>query len=278
MVDNNDEEKVRGWEFISAIILIFILISLCFISWISLAEGQIGYFHDEINIWGRIIYYHIYYDETLIVDQITFSEYGYPAIVPLFTTCLVLLTIPAIFLFPILVDIPILQDGKCFIHRFFRVLFGTGGVCGIIAYNKFGQFMNNIYGVLGFYETRTSFNYAYVVFSFAIFLGFLSAVLPIRVVKSKKHKDEKKIPTPKMKEVILPKIGSTELSVQEKLEKIESLIFGKKNVSLSWVEIVTLVPKEEIIEIVTTNLGFVVIDDSILAPKEAEKQAKRNRT
>jgi len=267
-------------EIFYLIILLFTWIGLSIISWHYLAQGYIYSFVDEINIWGKSTFYNYFHPENQIIDYYDFGE-TYSAIIPLFKTCLVLLTFPGLFLLPVVYNSPLFTNRKFLFYRVARILFGGGGICGIIAFNKFAQFMNELYGDLGFYHIRGAFNYGYAVFCIAIIGGFTSALVKIRVINWKK-KDNTEIDSsesiaqqPQKKELVLPNIDSSQISHQEKVERIKVIVEGKKETSLSWAEKIALIPKEEITEIVTTDLGFVVLDGLILIPEEAKKRANR---
>jgi len=160
----------------------------------------------------------------------------------------------------------------------------VGGIFGFSALMLFAKFINEQNELISIYNLTPVFYLGAISFAFAMIFGLLGAISAIEAdpAKSKKKQTEKvlkeEVKTKKKKKVkeLEPTESNTdELTRDEKIELIKSIIAKDKETSIAWLESTTLIPEDEIIEIAVNELDMIVEGGSVLTQKEAKKRLSK---
>ncbi|MHA1739284.1 MAG: hypothetical protein ACTSWD_11910, partial [Candidatus Heimdallarchaeota archaeon] len=238
--------------------------------------------------WGNGFIMDAYDPDYSVQVDYEFGPGFYGAIKPLFIIGMITTILLTMFLSPPAKEKTFITKNNFLFVRIVRLIYTGGAICAFSAFMLFAKFINQLNQLISIYQFNFIFYICAITYGLAMVLGLLGTITEIEVVLSKKDKQKK---YQEAKQHIAMEyetvdgqtqitksevIDSPQISHQEKIDKIKAVVIGKKDTNINWVETVTLISKEEIAEIVTTDLGLVVVNGRILTPEEAEKQASRN--
>jgi len=279
----------RKISFITVVFMLYNIVtiwSIGLISFFYIAIAGDTYDGKLITIWGYAIVQFLNDPELSFHTDYEFGPGYYGAIKPLFITTIVLFVVMNFFH-----SNPIKHHwfftGKNFLfYRVGRFLFGMSGVFGLISLIQFSKFITELNELeIYVFKLNPLYYFGVVTFSLTILVGFFNATREINVIPQKTNKhyteieplDDENGSVKQQKELDLPEIDSSKMSRQEIIERIKAIVEGKKESDLTWVETVTLIPREEITEIVTNELELVVLDGKIMSHELAKKRENKKK-
>ncbi|MHA1127089.1 MAG: hypothetical protein ACTSO7_16655 [Candidatus Heimdallarchaeota archaeon] len=272
----------------------------------NVAKATIFNITEYVRIWGTSFIIDPSNPEANLQFDYEFGPGNFGAIKPLFIIGLVLTMLFTMTLSNPSKEITFFTKFNFLFFRISRLLYLIGAICGFSAFMLFAKFINQMNQLFSIYQFNFIFYICSITYGLGIVLGFLGVISKIELELepediSTKYKKAKKelsqrhlerksgviekfvVPDthqeiyakPIVEELELPLVNSIEMTKKEKLEQIRTMIQGKDEISLTWLETITLIPYDEISEIVTSKLGFVVVNGFILTPEEAKKRINR---